>query len=44
MIGGSLLCVLAMLLLGFTRPVATTFTSSGSDAVRPLLLSVYSQL
>lgn len=38
MIGGSLLCVMAMLLLGFTRPVATVFTSSGSDSVGPLLL------
>ncbi|TEB23029.1 MFS general substrate transporter [Coprinellus micaceus] len=32
MILGSILCMVAMLLLGYTRPVASIFTSRGSDA------------
>jgi solute carrier family 45 protein 1/2/4 len=37
MIGGALLCVFAMLLLGYTRNVASLFTRLGSSAVRPLI-------
>lgn len=37
MIVGSLICTLAMLLLGFTRPFASIFSSSGSALVSLLL-------
>lgn len=37
MLVGTILCMTAMLLLGFTRPVASIFTSRGSDAVRSRL-------
>ncbi|KAL0946318.1 hypothetical protein HGRIS_012558 [Hohenbuehelia grisea] len=32
MIGGTVLCMLAMLLLGFTRPIASIFTGIGNSA------------
>ncbi|KIY49686.1 MFS general substrate transporter [Fistulina hepatica ATCC 64428] len=46
MLGGAILCVLSMLLLGFTRPVATWFTARDTNANDSLtvflaVLSVY---
>jgi solute carrier family 45, member 1/2/4 len=38
MLVGVLICTTAMLLLGFTRPFATIFTSLGSPSVRHALL------
>ena len=38
MLAGALICMSAMLLLGFTRPFASIFTSSGSTAVCKLLI------
>ena len=34
MLLGSLVCAFAMLLLGFTRPVASVFTGWDNDSVR----------
>ena len=38
MLLGTLICMLAMLLLGFTRPVASIFTGWSNNAVRPFQL------
>ena len=37
MIGGTVLCVIAMILLGFTQHFAAIFTTFGSSAVRDLI-------
>ena len=36
MLLGTLICILAMLLLGFTRPVASIFTKLGNHSVRQM--------
>lgn len=40
MFAGTCICVVAMLLLGFTRPFASIFTSSRSIAVRSRIITV----
>ena len=43
MIGGSILCLLTMLLLGYTRPVASIFTRLGTTTVCRTLIKVTNQ-
>ena len=42
MLLGSLVCAFAMLLLGFTRPVASVFTGWDNDSVRVTSLFCFS--